>query len=164
MQMRLTVKQSRKKTTDHAAQPSRSASAGVVKSRGGVSMLECVVAVVIIAGLAAYTVPALSVASEQSRAAEGFEFLCDVARAQAEHLNETGQYSPTLDALNLSRFAPVYFSLDPLHVESGESEDPSWRLALRRERLYPGAPEYTILFTEDGFDPKASTVDLGFLP
>jgi type IV pilus assembly protein PilA len=126
--------------------------------KAGFSLVELAVVVVIIGVLAAFAVPRFRASVERSKAAEAFNYLSAVQAAQERYHARQSTYADDLSVLDIKLTAPKYFSVGtPAPGESGDIQD-SWTLTLTRSGASAGYGEYTVTFTEKGFDPEASTI------
>jgi prepilin-type N-terminal cleavage/methylation domain-containing protein len=129
--------------------------------RRGFSLVELAVVVIIIGVLAAFGVPRMLKSVERSKAAEAFKYCSAVRAAQERYQARQGTYAADLAQLDMEQTTPTYFSLpaDPAVVAgtSGSIED-SWSLTLTRQGASAGYGAYTVVFTQDGYDSVASTI------
>ena len=129
-----------------------------VLSKEGFSLVELAVVVVIIGVLAAFAVPRFRASVERSKAAEAFNYLSAVQAAQERYHARQSSYTDDLKLLDIQLTAPKYFSIGTVSPGStGDLED-SWSLTLSRAGASAGYGEYTVTFTEEGFDSENSTI------
>ena len=129
-----------------------------IKSKTGFSLVELAVVVVIIGVLAAFAVPRFRASVERSKAAEAFNYLAAVQAAQERYHARQSTYADDLDVLDIKLTTPKYFSIGTIGAGStGDLED-SWTLSLTRSGASAGYGEYTVTFTEEGFDSVGSTI------
>lgn len=129
-----------------------------IKSKTGFSLVELAVVVVIIGVLAAFAVPRFRASVERSKAAEAFNYLAAVQAAQERYHARQSTYADELDVLDIKLTTPKYFSIGTIGAGStGDLED-SWTLSLTRTGASAGYGEYTVTFTEEGFDSEESTI------
>ena len=126
--------------------------------RRGFSLVELAVVVIIIGVLAAFGVLRMLKSVERSKASEAFKYLAAVRGAQERHQARQGTYVADLSQLDMEQTAPKYFSVGT--VEAGDTTDleDSWTLTLTRSGASAGYKDYTVTFTQDGFDAENSTV------
>ena len=129
------------------------------RPRKGFSLVELSVVVIIIGVLAAFGVPRMLKAVERSKASEAFKYLAAVRSAQERHQARQGTYVVDLAELDMDQSAPKYFSIGSVVPGESGSLENSWSLSLTRQGASAGYGEYTVTFTEDGYDPENSTVD-----
>lgn len=126
--------------------------------KSGFTLVELAVVVVIIGVLAAFAVPRFKASVERSKAAEAFNYLSAVQAAQERFHARQSTYCDDLDNLDIKLSAPKYFSLGtPVAGSSGDLQD-SWSLTLTRAGASAGYGEYTVTFTEEGYDGENSTI------
>lgn len=124
----------------------------------GFTLVELAVVVVIIGVLAAFAVPRFRASVERSKAAEAFNYLSAVQSAQERYHARQGQYAEDLDDLDIQFSSPKYFAVaTPEAGTSGSIED-TWSQTLTRTGAAAGYGEYTVIFTEEGFDETNSTI------
>jgi prepilin-type N-terminal cleavage/methylation domain-containing protein len=129
-----------------------------VFKKTGFSLVELAVVVVIIGVLAAFAVPRFRSSVERSKAAESFNYLSAVQAAQERYHARQSTYADDLTNLDIQLTAPKYFSIGTLSPgDTGDLQD-SWTLTLTRSGASAGYGEYTVTFTEEGFDSENSTI------
>ncbi|HLA83982.1 MAG TPA: type IV pilin protein [Thermoguttaceae bacterium] len=126
----------------------------VVSRRKGFSLVELAVVVIIIGVLAAFGVPRMLEAVERSKASEAFGYLSSVRSAQERYQAKEGKYAEALTDLDVSQSTPKYFEVGTI---TSETED-AWTLTLTRKEGASGYGQYTVTFTQLGFDPENSTI------
>ena len=127
-------------------------------TRAGFSLVELAVIVVIIGVLAAFAVPRFRSSVERSKAAEAYNYLSAVQAAQERLHARQGTYAEDLSTLDIQLMIPQYFSIGTLSPgDTGDIQD-SWTLTLTRFGASAGYGEYTVTFTEEGFDSENSTI------
>jgi type IV pilus assembly protein PilA len=129
------------------------------RMRKGFSLVELAVVVIIIGVLAAFGVPRLLRSAERSKASEAFGYLAAVRAAQEQHQARQGTYAGDLTNLDMEQAAPKYFSVGTVEAGSTGSMEGSWTLTLTRQGASAGYGEYTVTFTEDGYDTANSTIE-----
>lgn len=129
----------------------------VTNRRKGFSLVELAVVVIIIGVLAAFGVPKMLQAVERSKASEAFGYLSAVRSAQERYQAREGTYTTVLTDLDISQVAPKYFEVGTVAAGPTGLED-SWTLTLTRKAGSSGYGQYTVTFTQDGFDTTNSTI------
>lgn len=125
---------------------------------GGFTLVELAVVIIIIGVLAAFAVPRFLDSVERSKAAESFNYLSAVRAAQERYQVRQGTYADDLTALDIQMPTPKYFTPGtPAAGSTGSLED-SWTLTLTRTGSAAGYGEYTVTFTEEGFDAANSDI------
>ena len=127
-------------------------------SRKGFSLVELAVVVIIIGVLAAFGVPRMLKSVERSKAAESFKYLAAVRAAQERYQAREGTYAALLTDLDITQSAPKYFSVGVVAAGSTTSLEDSWTLTLTRQGASSGYGAYTVIFTEEGYDTVASSI------
>ena len=126
--------------------------------RRGFTLVELAVVVVIIGVLAAFAVPRFMASVERSKAAEAFNYLASVQSAQERYHARQGTYAGTIADLDIKFTAPKYFGVGTVAAGSTSSLEDSWTLTLTRKGASAGYGEYTVIFTEEGYDATNSSI------
>ena len=127
-------------------------------NRGGFSLVELAVVIVIIGVLAAFAVPRFRASVERSKAAEAFNYLASIQAAQERYHARQGTYASLLTDLDIQFSAPKYFAVGDIGAGTTDSLEDSWTLTLTRTGSAAGYGEYTVTYTEGGFDSNDSTI------
>jgi type IV pilus assembly protein PilA len=131
----------------------------VADRRKGFSLVELAVVVIIIGVLAAFGVPKMLKAVERSKASEAFGYLAAIRSAQERYQAREGTYTATITDLDIEQADPKYFTVGTVtEGASGDLED-SWTLTLTRTGASAGYGDYTVTFTQDGYDSGNSTIE-----
>lgn len=131
----------------------------VAKARRGFTLVELAVVIVIIGVLAAFGVPRFIKSVERSKAAEAFAFAAAVRSAQERYHSREGTYAAAIADLDIKFSVPKYFTVGTVTAGTTGSLEDSWTLTFTRTGASAGYGEYTITFTEDGYDKTNSTID-----
>jgi prepilin-type N-terminal cleavage/methylation domain-containing protein len=124
----------------------------------GFTLVELAVVVVIIGVLAAFAVPRFLASVERSKAAEAFNYLSSVQAAQERFHARQGTYADKLDDLDIKMTALKYFSAGTIAAGTTSSLQDSWTLTVTRKGASAGYGEYTVIFTEQGYDGENSSI------
>jgi type II secretory pathway pseudopilin PulG len=122
-------------------------------------MVELAVVIVIIGVLAAFGVPRFIKSVERSKAAEAFAYAAAVRSAQERYQSREGIYASTIGDLDIKFSVPKYFTVGTIAAGSTSSLQDSWTITFTRAGASAGYGEYTITFTEDGYDKVNSTIE-----
>ena len=129
----------------------------IMDSRG-FTLVELSVVIVIIGVLAAFGVPKFRNAVERSKAAEAFNYLSAARSAQERYQARQGTYASAMASLDIAMPAPKYFAVGAVAAGTSGSLEDSWTMTLTRSGASGGYGQYTITFTQDGFDATNSTI------
>jgi prepilin-type N-terminal cleavage/methylation domain-containing protein len=136
----------------------------LAKDRKGFTLVELTVVIVVIGVLAAFGVPQLLTMIERSKAGEAFHYLASVREAQETYLTRQGTFARNVADLDIQLPPPRYFSIGAIAAGQTKNLQTSWTLTLTRHGASSGYGAYTVTFTEDGFDPKHSTISSSINP
>lgn len=125
------------------------------KGRGGFTLAELAVVIMLFGVLASFGVPRFITSAERTKAAEAFTYLAAVRAAQERHHERTGVYAPTVAALELAYPPPRHFSIrEPMTGPDAPPRE-AWSLTLTRAGAAAGYGPYTVVFNQDGYDPSS---------
>jgi prepilin-type N-terminal cleavage/methylation domain-containing protein len=124
----------------------------------GFTLVELAVVVVIIGVLAAFAVPRFLASVERSKAAEAFNYLSSIQAAQERYHARQGTYAALVDDLDIKMTSLKYFTVGTIAAGTTSSLEDSWTLTLTRAGASAGYGEYTVIFTEQGYDGENSTI------
>ena len=130
----------------------------MTNKRSGFTLVELAVVVVIIGVLAAFAVPRFMASVERSKAAEAFNYLASVQSAQERYHARQGTYSDSITDLDIKFTAPKYFTVGTVEAGGTSSLQDSWTLTLTRTGASAGYGEYTVIFTQEGYDNTNSSI------
>ena len=128
------------------------------RNKPGFTLVELAVVVVIIGVLAAFAVPRFLSSVERSKAAEAFNYLSSVQAAQERYHARQGTYADDMAVLDIKMTTPKYFTVGAIVAGGSGSLEDSWVLILTRAGASAGYGQYTVAFTEEGYDPNSSTI------
>ena len=129
------------------------------KARRGFTLVELAVVIVIIGVLAAFGVPRFIKSVERSKASEAFAYASAIRSAQERYHGREGTYATALTDLDIKFSTPKYFTVGTVAAGGTGTLQDSWTLTLTRAGASAGYGEYTITFTEDGYDKVNSTIE-----
>jgi type IV pilus assembly protein PilA len=130
-----------------------------MRATRGFTLVELAVVVVIIGVLAAFAVPRFLASVERSKAAEAFNYLSSIQAAQERYHARQGTYAAEVTDLDIQMTNLKYFSVGTVAAGSTGSLQDSWTLTLTRTGASAGYGEYTVTFTEEGYDSANSTIN-----
>lgn len=128
------------------------------RKSGGFTLVELAVVIVIIGVLAAFGVPRFIKSVERSKASEAFAYLAAVRTAQERYHARQGTYASSVADLDIKQVPPKYFTVDTIGAGTTSSLEDSWTLTLTRTGASAGYGDYSVVFTQDGFDTDASSI------
>ncbi len=126
--------------------------------QGGFTLVELAVVLIVIGVLAAFAVPRFRDSVERSKASEAFNYLSSVRAAQERFAARQGTYSGDIRTLDIQMSDPQYFTIGAVEPGASRSLEDSWSLTLTREGASAGYDDYTVTFTQDGYDVDNSTI------
>jgi type II secretory pathway pseudopilin PulG len=135
-----------------------------VTKRKGSSLIQLAAVTVIIGLVAAAGMPRFVKSVEKARAAEAFGYLETVRSAQERRQSRTGAYAGSLSDLDVSRAPLRYFHVGAVEAGSTGTLATSWTQTLTRIDASGRRPSYTVVFTDQGFDQAASTIEGSLKP
>jgi len=128
------------------------------KRRRGFTLVELAVVVVIIGVLAAFAVPRFMASVERSKAAEAFNYLASIQSAQERYHARQGTYAGDVTDLDIKMTSLKYFTVGTIEAGTTASLEDSWTLTLTRTGASAGYGDYTVIFTEQGYDGTNSSI------
>jgi type IV pilus assembly protein PilA len=129
----------------------------VSRSRKGFTLVELAVVIVIIGVLAAFGIPQFLRSVERSKAGEAFNYLSAVRTAQERYIAKEGVYTSVATDLDITQVAPKYFDVGTIYPDNTNRGAPSWSLTLTRKSSNSSYGDYTVTFTQAGFDTQSGT-------
>jgi len=130
----------------------------MTRRRKGFSLVELSVVVIIIGVLASFGIPRMLKSVERSKASEAFKYSAAVRAAQERYQAREGTYAAVLTDLDMEQSPPKYFTVGTVAAGGSGSLEDSWTLSLARQGASSGYGAYTVVFTQEGYDSVASTI------
>ncbi|NQT13538.1 MAG: type II secretion system protein, partial [Planctomycetes bacterium] len=128
-------------------------------SRKAFSLVELSVVVIIIGVLAAFGVPRMLKSVERSKAAEAFKFLAAVRTSQERYQAKEGTYTAEITDLDMAQSTPKYFTVGAVAAGGTTDLQNSWTITLTRTGASAGYGEYTVVYTQNGYDAANSSIE-----
>ena len=129
--------------------------------RGGFSLVELTIVVVILGVLATFAVPRFMISVERSKAAEAFNYLDGIQAGQAAYLERNGQYANAIANLDVPTANPQFFTVG---APQSSNWDKEWEVRLTRTGDSAGYGAYTVVFDQAGFSRSKSSIPDDLLP
>lgn len=129
--------------------------------KGGFSLVELTIVVVVLGVLATFAVPRFMKSVERSKAGEAFNYLENIVTSQGTHNARAGTYASALTGLDVELKAPKYFTVGTLTSTNFET---AWELTLTRSGTSSGYGAYTVTFDQNGFNQAKSTIPAELVP
>ena len=130
-----------------------------VGRRKGLTLVELTVVIVIIGVLAAFAIPRMMRGIERSKAAEAFHYGISIQAAQQRYQALHGTYADKFYLFDVDGPPPEYFWLPEILPGSTGSFEDSWSVTFYRSGASGGYGNYTVTFTDQGYDPVNSTIE-----
>lgn len=129
--------------------------------KAGFSLVELTIVVVILGVLATFAVPRFMASVERSKASEAFNYLTQIQTAQQAYHARNGRYASKTKDLDVTLTDPKYFKVSGLSSSNWEK---NWKMTLTRIGSSGGYGKYTVVWTENGFDSKKSSIPKDIIP
>ncbi|MBC8406129.1 MAG: prepilin-type N-terminal cleavage/methylation domain-containing protein [Planctomycetes bacterium] len=130
-------------------------------NKGGFSLVELTIVVVILGVLAMMGVPRYQKVVERAKAAESFTYLAQIEGAQERHNARTGEYAKKLSQLDITISNPKHFKVGNFTSYNWQTQ---WELKLTRQGASSGFGAYSVTWNQDGFQRARSSVKNDLLP
>jgi len=131
------------------------------QKKAGFSLVELTIVVVILGVLATFAVPRFMSSVEKTKASEAFSYMTQVESAQARYNAEKGKYANRMRKLDIDIDRPEFFSVGRFSSSNWET---NWEMKLTRNGASSGYGRYTVVFDQDGFNTRKSTVPRELAP
>jgi prepilin-type N-terminal cleavage/methylation domain-containing protein len=133
--------------------------------RAGFTLVELAVVIVIIGVLAAFAVPKFRQAVERAKAGEAFNYLAAIRSSEERYASQEGSYASNIaNDLDINMSTLKYFTVGTVAAGNTGSLEDSWSLALTRNGAAAAYGNYTVIFTDDGYDSVNSTINTQINP
>lgn len=129
--------------------------------KAGFSLVELTIVVVILGVLATFAVPRFMSSVERTKAAEAFSYLSQVETAQARYNAEHGRYATRTTDVDIDIDRPEFFSVAGPYSSNWETK---WEMKLTRQGASSGYGRYTVVFDQDGYNNRKSTISADLAP
>lgn len=133
----------------------------LTKNKKGFSLVELTIVVVILGVLAMLAVPRYQTAVERSKASEAFSYLAQIEAAQARYAARHGEYCKKLSDLDISIDSPEHFNVGNFTSSNWQT---AWQMKLTRTGASGGFGNYTVVWDQNGFNEKASSIKDDLIP
>ncbi len=121
--------------------------------RKGFTLFELALVILVIGILSAFAVPKFRRTVERSKAQEAFDYLSTIRSAYEKYHIRQKSYTQNIAELEINTPMPQYFEL-----ETPYGDQNSWSVTLKRKSPHSGYGNYTVTFSEKGFDAQNSTI------
>ena len=129
-----------------------------MKGQKGFSLVEIALLLVVIGLGGLLILPQFQNSEERAKASEAFSSLSAVQNAQNRYHASTGVYAPNLQSLQMHGLSPQFFDFGLIEPGESGSLDNSWSLTMTRKATDRFKGEYTVTFTDQGYNPNDSTI------
>ncbi|MCP4091999.1 MAG: prepilin-type N-terminal cleavage/methylation domain-containing protein [Planctomycetes bacterium] len=133
----------------------------IATKKTGFSLVELTIVVVILGILATFAVPRFMSSVEKTKASEAFSYSAQIEGAQARYSAEHGKYSNKISNLDIDIDTPDYFSVSGISSSNWETK---WEMTLTRNAGSSGYGRYKVVFNQNGFDSRKSTIKKELAP
>ncbi|MGB0952589.1 MAG: type IV pilin protein [Planctomycetota bacterium] len=129
--------------------------------KSGFSLVELTIVVVILGVLATFAVPRFMSSVERTKASEAFNYLSQMETAQARYNAENGRYATSTSAMDIDLDRPEFFSVSGPYSSNWETK---WEMKLTRNGASSGYGRYTVVFDQDGYNSRKSSINSDLAP
>lgn len=129
-----------------------------MRRKKGFGLIEITLLAVILGLASVLLFPRLHLNQEREKASEAFKTLEAVQQAQEKYREATGVYASDLKQLEIQETAAAYFDFGSFEAGQSGSIENSWSMTMTRRPTDRFKGEYTVTFTDQGFDPNESTI------
>jgi type II secretory pathway pseudopilin PulG len=136
--------------------PQSLAQTSLSRYRPAFSTLALMLTLIVCAAAATVGIPRWCLAGEREKTADALIYLESVKQAQVSYYADYGHFSPSIGQLDIRHPSPTHFSVVFMEADCGSD---SWSLCLKRSGTWKYFGEYSLAYTQDGFDSQRSSVD-----
>ena len=129
--------------------------------KSGFSLVELTIVVVILGVLATFAVPRFMSSVERTKASEAFNYLSQMETAQARYNAENGRYANSTSQMDIDLDRPEFFSVSGPYSSNWETK---WEMKLTRNGASSGYGRYTVVFDQDGYNSRKSSINGDLAP
>lgn len=129
--------------------------------KGGFSLVELTIVVVILGVLATFAVPRFMRSVERSKAAEAFNYCENLMSSEGSYQGRNGEYAKKVTDLDVTLTNPQYFTVGNITSSDWNTK---WEIKLTRAGASGGYGAYTVVFDENGFNKSKSSIKDELLP
>ena len=129
--------------------------------KSGFSLVELTIVVVILGVLATFAVPRFMSSVEKTKASEAFSYLSQIESAQGRYNAENGKYATSTSYMDIDLDRPEFFSVSGPYSSNWETK---WEMKLTRNGASSGYGRYTVVFDQDGFNTRKSSIPRDLSP
>ena len=126
-----------------------------INKKTGFSLVELTIVVIILGLLATFAVPRFLSSVERSKAAEAFHYLAAMDGTQARYNAEFGRYATRILDVDVDMHSPEFFLVAGPYSSNWETR---WEMMLTRNGASLGFGRYTVVFDQDGFNRRKSSI------
>jgi len=123
--------------------------------KSGFSLVELTIVVVILGVLATFAVPRFMSSVEKTKASEAFSYMANIESAQARFNAENGKYANSTRKMDIDLDRPEFFSVSGPYSSNWETK---WEMKLTRNGASSGYGRYTVVFDQNGFNTRKSSI------
>lgn len=131
------------------------------QKKGGFSLVELTIVVVILGVLATFAVPRFMRSVERSKAAEAFNYCENIRSSQGAYQGRNSEFAKKVTDLDVTLTNPQYFTVGSITSSDWNTK---WEIKLTRAGASGGYGAYTVVFDQDGFNKSKSSIVDELLP
>ena len=127
----------------------------IATPKTGFSLVELTIVVVILGVLATFAVPRFLSSVEKTKASEAFSYLSQIEGAQARYSAEHGRYTWSTKDLDINLSRPEFFYVSGPYSSNWETR---WEMKLTRNGASSGFGRYSVVYDQNGFNDRKSSI------